>query len=688
MYPTAAPSAPVQNVNTPDPMGPPAALPPLSPTEVAAWWTRVELARARRKKELDRWKVLLKAYLPALNTDADAINSNLHFRNVHLKIAEMWAQLPELVLTPLEPLRDLIDPQTGQPLNPGDVLAIKRAVLNKLLGRDGANLNATIVESLFAIFMTAGLGATKICYEADSQEVAPPEMPLQPGAILGLNAPPTPAPVVVHERWRWYHFSEAKFLKPHDAVGTDFDEMPWLGMEFVEPLTDATRQKYHLPPDFQSNVTKDDLILTSEQESASLGTDQLLKGVEIWLHAAPYDAQEANSQVFYRLVLVEGQKEKEAVYERSPYQTKGPDGRLTADSMLGNAIHPIVLRAGGDLSWVPADAAFTDPLVKQLNTWRSQDIKQRDANLARFVHSDGITAAIDKLKDADTGQGVAIPADLMAQGVDRLIAPLPHLERAEADIRGEASVRRDLDETLGLGANQAGGTNATVRSATELAVIQANVSVRLKAEQTMLLERVLAGIRKFDSLIQRFATDTDYVEIVGQEGTKRLQAWNQHTIAGRYAYDAKPDTQLTMDPSQRIKRVLDFVNFMAKSPFMNQQELARTVCTEFGYDPARMIQQPNPPPPEKPSVSFAFHGADLAIPEVRQILQGAGIQLPPQPSPEVIQAALAEQAKKLPHGGAADRVETISQHHGELTGKLPGAPPVGVPAVPQPAGVQ
>lgn len=678
MYPPAAQS----------PMGPPAAIPPLPPDQVGAWWTRIELARSTRKTELDRWRVLQKAYLPAPNTDADSINSNLHFRNVHLKTAELWAQLPELVLTPLEPLRDLIDPSTGQPLPPQDVLAIKRAVLNKLLGRDGANVHATIVDSLFAIFMTAGLGATKICYEADTTTVpSTPPSPV-PGAILGLSAPPAPQPVVVHERWRWYHFSEAKFLKPHDARGTDFDEMAWLGMEFVEPLTDASRQRYNLPPDFQSNVSRDEQVITTERDSTPNGSDALIKGIEVWLHANVYDPVEANSQVYYRLVLIEGRKDDAAVYERSPYQTIGPDGRVTADSMIGNPIHPIVLRAGGDLSWVPADAAFTDPLVKQLNTWRSQDIKQRDANLARFVHSDAITTAIDKLKDADTGQGVAIPADQMALGVEKIIAPLPHLERAEADIRGEGSVRRDLDETLGLGSNQAGGQTSTVRSATEQAIIQANVSVRLKAEQTALLEAVLRGIRKFDSLLQRFATDQDYVEIVGQGGDKRLQAWNQHTIAGRYAFDAKPGTQLTMDPQARIKQVLDMVNFMAKSPFTNQQELARIVFSEFGYDPARLVQQPAPPPPEKPSIGFSFKGSDLGIPEVRQILGLAGIPLSPTPSPEALAAQQAEQIKALPHGGAADRSETISQHHGELTGKLSGAPPVGVPSVHAPVSVQ
>lgn len=663
-------------------------LAPLAPEELAQWWTRVDLARTRRKRELDKWKQYLQAYLPA-DAGTDTINSNIHFRNVHLKIAEMWAQLPEIMLSPLEPLDGIVDPQTGQPMPAEEIVAVKRAVLNKLLGRDHANVNQTVLTALFDVFATAGLGPTKICYEADIKQVPAQPAPQMPGQVLGLKADiPASQPVAVHERWRWYRFSPSKFLQPHDATATDFDEAAWLGMEFVEPLTPASRQRYHLPDDFQSNVTKDDLVLTADTNATSgAGSDALIKGVELWLKAAIYDPQEANSQVYYRLVLIEGQREQPGAYERSPYQTIGPDGKLTADSMIGNPIHPQVLRTMSDSAWPPADAAFTDPLVKQMNTWRAQDIKQRDANLQRFVHSDAITTAIDKLKDADTGQGIAIPDEQMSKGIAKLIAPIPHLERAQADIQGEASIRQNLDETLGLGANQAGSLSRTVRSATEQAIVQQNVSVRLKAEQTALMEWWLRGVRKFDSLVQRYATDATYVEIVGQAGDRRLQLWNQHVIGGRYAYDAKPDTQLTMDPQARRKAFLDFTNFFAKSPFMNQQELSRQGCLEFGYDPARMTQQPSPPPPEKPKVSFTFNGADLSIPEVRTILQGAGIQLPPAPSPEAITATLAANAKKQPHGGAADRAETLSQHHGELTGNLAGRPHLAQPVAAAP-GVQ
>lgn len=667
----------------------------LTPDEISLWWGRIEAARTRRKRESEKWKKLLLGFLPPqVGNPNDSLHSNIHFRDTYLKMSEIYAQMPELHLTPLEPLNQLRDPNgqpfmdaQGKPMD-GEALAahlisIKRAVLQKMLGRDHANSDHAFYESLFDIFATSGIGPTKICYEADLQptEIEIPGAPVPvPGSMLGLSMMPGPVQkqtvdIPVYERWRWFHFSPEKLLQPHDWHSTDFDEAPWLGMEFVQPLTTAIRRKYKLPDGFMPNASRDELILTTGGQENDIGSSELLKGVEVWLRASVYDPNVAHSQLFYVLVLIEGLKDQVGEYRASPYQTLGQDGRLTADSMLGNPIHPFTLRVQSDTAWPPSDAAFTDPLVRMEDTWLSQDIKMRDANLPRFVHSDTITEAIDKLKQADAGQGVGIPATELAMGMEKLIAPLPHLEASPSDVQGRSAIKHAREETLGLSANQAGAYSAHRISATEAATVQANVSVRLKSEQNAFMSRILAGIRKFDSLLQRYATDRDYVQIVGPDGQRSLAMWNQHVIAGRYAYDAYPDSQLTMDQATRIKRVLDYVNFMAKSPYMNQAELARVVTLAFGFDPSRMVKIPDPPPPDKPALSLALKAADLAIPEARSILIQCGFKLDPMPSPQLTLAAAAEAAKNQPHGGSADRAETLSQHHGELTGALPGPHP-------------
>jgi len=670
---------------------------PMSPEDLRSWWGRIELARARRLRESHRWQQLLDAYLPPPSARGDAINSNMHFRNVEGKRADLIAQLPEMQLSPLEPLQDLLDLETQQPLDPYTIMATKRAVLNKLMGRDHANVLKTINEALFDILQTSGIGFTTICYEADfqpvKQEVPDGEEPMM-GSVLGLQGVPKMKTVTVdvpiYERWRWYHFSGLKGLIPHDFYSTRYDEAAWLGEEFNIPVRDAIRRKL-VPPDFKGTAAADDLRFTHHRDTDRDTTGPRVKGVKIWCRAVQFREQVYHSELFDYLVLIEGKDfaDKPAAYMPSPYQTLGPDGRLTADSMIGNPIHPITLRDCSDTAWILSDAAFTDPLVKQMNTWRRQDIQLRDANIARFLYAESVKEQIDKLADMETGQGVPIPDEKMMQGADKIIAPIPHLERAQADVQGEQSIRRDIDDTLGRGSNQGGNVNAKVLSATEVATAQTASNARTKKEQTALVESFLVGARKFDSLVQRFADARDYVEIVGQSGAKKLQAWDKTVIAGRYAFDARPDSQLSNDAAQKRAQLLEFVNYMAKSPYMNQAEMARVVTLEFGHDPARMVAEPQPQGPPPPNVSVKVNIEDLAGPAGQaalKILQQAGYQLTEQDLAVaqangliVAQQEAAQQAAKTEHGGASDKSELLNKHSADMTGAMPGRTPEGAP---------
>ncbi len=677
--------------------GQPAAPLEISAKEVKDWWSRVELDRAARKRQSDNWRELYQQYLPRKAGGKPVINSNIHFRNVSLKSAQLWAQLPELILQPLGPLAGVVDPTTGQPMAPDDIVAIKRAVLMKLLGRDHANVDQTTRAALFNVLQDSGIGPCKICYESDIHEMeqqvpGPPQT--APGSVLGLGSVPGPpitqiVPVVVHERVRWYHFSPDKLLIPYDYSSTLWDESPYLGMEFIEPLTEQAKKKYKLPPDFKSNVTKDDLLLTRDLNSdikSAAGTSPLFKGVELWLYASRFDPNQPNSQVMYRLVLIEGMKDKAAIYELSPYQQLDQRGILTPASMIGNPIHPLVLRVASDTAYVPSDAAFTDPLVRIENTMMVQDMKQRDANLPRFFHSSQITAAIDKLKDMDTGQGAAVPHDVMMQGVDKLIAEIPHLASAPSDEAMRQNVRQASDQTLGITPNQGGGFTNTVRSATESAIVQQNINVRMKDEQNQLMEWFLSGIRKFDSLVQQFWDQQDYVTIVGPDGANKMMAYGAAHLQGTYAFDAFPDSQLTNDNASQIQRFENYVNFLAKSGWLNMGGVARKWTNLLGYDATSLVAQPQPPPPpppDKPKVSIAIKATDLMIPEVLLLLKEEGIDLTMMPPSPQLQAAHAqEQAKNQPHGGAADQVDKIDKHQSQETGNQDGQPPI-APAQPQ-----
>jgi len=129
-----------------------------------------------------------------------------------------------------------------------------------------------------------------------------------------------------------------------------------------------------------------------------------------------------------------------------------------------------------------------------------------------------------------------------------------------------------MDETLGTGANQAGAINQGRRSATETAIVQQNVSVRLKSERTIFLSRLIAGVRKMDSLLMRYGSQS-YVTIEGQASASLLVMFDRQMISGRYAYTASADSMVAVDADAQRDNLLKFTNFFANRRFSIRKKI-------------------------------------------------------------------------------------------------------------------
>jgi hypothetical protein len=114
-----------------------------------------------------------------------------------------------LTLIPLEPLSDQTTGPDGQVHTAQDVVSIKQAVLNKLLGRDGVNLKRLCGEVLFDILQVGGIGATVIGYERDLVEVDEDILDPLTGQPSGQTQK---TDVPIHEEWCWDHLSLMKLL--------------------------------------------------------------------------------------------------------------------------------------------------------------------------------------------------------------------------------------------------------------------------------------------------------------------------------------------------------------------------------------------------------------------------------------------------------------------------------------------
>ena len=91
----------------------------------------------------------------------------------------------------------------------------------------------------------------------------------------------------------------------------------------------------------------------------------------------------------------------------------------------------------------------------------------------------------------------------------------------------------------------------------------------------------------------RYMQGEDYVQIVGDEGTRTLVKWNRQLIAGKFSYDVGLDSQMSMDTARARQQELAFYNLVAKDPLVNRIPILQRLAAKFGYDPYKVIADPS-----------------------------------------------------------------------------------------------
>lgn len=597
--------------------------------ELSMWWKRIEKAEARIRARETAWDTLLDEYMPIVSKSgaAETVKVQEHFRNVHSKIGNLFYRSPDLIMTPDDPgpanntIPNPMPPQPGmpppEPLKMEDVIAIKQAVLKKKLGRDGIKAGRLMDELLFDILSNSGIGVCKVGYKCtfkaiQQPKMGPPVMPQQPGAILNLSQPPQQAPMVpqmdpmtgqpmmetvnvpVHESWYARRVSPKKYLCNHDLYSTRYEEdSTWQGHIFFISQKQAMKD-FQLTEQEAQKATEDDRRHKYTEDQQGSESSGLVKCYEIYCKSS-FFTEEVHPDAYHQLILVHGLKEKVVVWRPSPDQTFGPDGKLTQDSVLGNPIKVLTIRDLADSCFPPADSAFTNSEIKQLSTWRRQSIRIRDAAIGKYLFdSDAFDEAeVEQLKNGEVGEHIALKGGALKDGADKVYTTTAQVHSTPDDQRGFQGIKQDINETLGIGSNQAGVETDTVRTATEAEKVASASQARNEKERARVIDFYLDVARAVDQLLMRYMDANEVVQVGGEEAMARLQVWNGKLIQGRYLYDIAPDSQLAPDNAQDFNLTLKYFNIVAMDPLVNRAYLHRRLARMRGFDPAKVIATAN-----------------------------------------------------------------------------------------------
>lgn len=572
------------------------------------------------------------------------------------KIAQLFYKVPEVQLSAKRPGPD----EQAAPLF--------QAVLNEMLGPDNINVKSAMDEALTDLITAVGYGAFKIGYDATLDDVP------QTDPITGdpMSHPVTgellTQKVLVHEAYRCSHIPPGRMLFQPEFIGSDYDKAGYIGFRFIEDVPPGT------PNARTTRLQDDEELLSRPPTESSSSTRTYLIVDAIWFKAALFMDDVKDPEEIWQLEWVQDAPEPR-VFEACPYQ-KFP----------GFPVKVLTTRYVSDSALPPSDTTITRNLVDAKSIGLTQQLLHRERTLPQNlidtsrVGPDELAKIEANVQDSFIGMPMPITPDLCA--------PLMKGALPQETYVLENSIDAMIEKAWSMGANQVGRQTRGSHTATELQIIQTNMDTRLGYEQDKVTVFFLTKlVRCIAALIQQYAPqDGGYVRVLGANGAQALQQWTGTQIQGDFAFSIKINSQLRPDSVADMQRISNWINFSARSPFINQQTNWKLAAEAFGFDPTQLIVQPPPPQPEPPKIALTFTGADLdpAAPQyanVAQILEVQGIKLPPTPSPVMLpggssapQGSPGQGAPALPVNhltpGTAHEAPVLTKHMD--TGKLPG----------------
>ena len=209
---------------------------------------------------------------------------------------------------------------------------------------------------------------------------------------------------------------------------------------------------------------------------------------------------------------------------------------------------------------------------------------------------------------------------------ERVKSTVPPLT-ASAEVQSKFNSQSSSQDNSGVGVGVGVGSGVGVETKGEGDTIQSNFQTRLGRER--------AKVAKFFCSI---------AEVIGgllclYEDPASLGEGFDPAISKTLCYSILADSTVLLDSQQRTERLERFINFVAKTGWLNLDPVLKEYASLSGLDPNTVITAPQPKPPVEPNISLRLTGSeDLTNPLTLAFLLKSG-QAP--------DATLIEQAKQL-----------------------------------------
>jgi hypothetical protein len=240
----------------------------------------------------------------------------------------------------------------------------------------------------------------------------------------------------------------------------------------------------------------------------------------------------------------------------------------------------------------------------------------------RWADSNRVSQGTRSLLEKGTFQGF-----IMTNGPgDRAVGEVARASFPPEKFEIDRIIKNELTELWQVGSNQAGAFATGERSAREAGIIERNFQRRVGQEQDKVSKYFLGIAEVLAGHLALYGT----FDLPDEIGPMRQE------LANGFTYSVRVDATVRLDADEQIDRLTKGLNLTAQSGYVNLKPVIEKIWELLGEDPAKVVIDPQPKPPEpvKVNVSDAINFRDPIVLATMMRTQQA-------PTPQDLSAAIA-----------------------------------------------
>lgn len=352
-------------------------------------------------------------------------------------------------------------------------------------------------------------------------------------------------------------------VMPDDIVvpwGTrSSSSLPWIAHRILRPVDDVKGdQKYEVTARGRIEGTRaynKDGRRTSYQPAMKYPSDQVL--AELW---EVRDIKTGNVYVICEEQLL--------LSANDPLQINGVPFEF------------ITFNEDSEYFWPISDASILEPQQLELNDTSTQEARHRAIALLKFLYKKGAIDKenLEKLLSGNVGPGVEISGEDPLGTAIMLLQP-----HVPPDLRiAMKGILQDMQESLGLGANQMGNFSPYHgKTAAESMIVNESNENRQDERRDIVSDVLVNIVTKWNQMLFTFWQEERVTEIVTPEGQP---FWIKHTgdeLRGNYLLNIDPDSGMPITRTLKYQMAQDMFKTFGGDPLINQVGLRQMLLDHY-----------------------------------------------------------------------------------------------------------